>query len=190
MQQPMHRRAAIINNLAEMFENNLRLTDEERQTHIPDPNHLRELPAVVKTVQKRYVNWTALDQQDALPAILLTYGDDGSTADSEVIGFIDETFPITVTAVMKEGNLGFAPADTERNVPDRFIEKALIDLASDMHYSLAALINNNPTFGVEGVLPERTRIANWSGSEGATSPFEIIKFRIVVVHRYHTNENP
>ena len=173
MQQPMHRRAAIINGLEKMLIDNLY---DENSRQFPDktdmPN-MSDLPTRLKCVQKRYVHWTALDHQDALPAILLTYGDGGNAADSEVIGFVDETFPITLIAVMKEDNHS----------------KDLIDQASDLHYSLATLINNDPTFGVEGVLPERTRIANWRGSEGATSPFEIIKFRIVVVHRYHTTES-
>lgn len=173
MQTGQHRRAQIINGLEKMLIDNLY---DENSRQFPDrtdmPN-MSDLPTRLKCIQKRYVHWTALDQQDALPAILLTYGDGGNTADSEVIGFIDETFPIAVIAVMKEDN----------------DSKDLIDQVSDLHYSLAALINNDPTFGVEGVLPERTRIANWSGSEGATSPFEMITFRIVVVHRYHANEN-
>ena len=157
----IHRRAQIINALTEMFET------------LKAPVDQSGFPIQVKTVQKRFVQWSALDQQDALPAILLTYGDDGSAPDSDVVGYIDENFPIAVTAIMKE----------EPHL------KSLTDQASDMHYSLGRLINSNPTLGVEGVNPERTRIAGWRGSEGSISKFEIIRFRVLVVHRYHANEN-
>ena len=156
-----HRRAQIINALAGLFET------------LKTPVEESDFPIQVKTVQKRFVHWTALDQQDALPALLLTYGDNGSAPDSEVVGYIDENLPIAVTAVMKE----------EPHLKD------LTDQASDIHYSIGRLINSNPTLGVEGVNPERTRIASWRGSEGTISKFEIIRFRVVVVHRYHATEN-
>ena len=157
----IHRRAEIINALERLF--NL----------LKAPVETSGFPIQVKTVQKRFVQWTALDQQDALPAILLTYGDNGSAPDSEVVGFVDENFPIAVTAVMKE----------EPHLKD------LTDQASDIHYSIGRLINSNPTLGVEGVNPERTRIVSWRGSEGTISKFEIIRFRVLVVHRYHASEN-
>lgn len=156
-----HRRAQIINALVELFET------------LKTPVEESDFPIQVKTVQKRFVHWTALDQQDALPALLLTYGDNGGAPDSDVVGYIDENFPIAVTAVMKE----------EPHLKD------LTDQASDIHYSIGRLINSNPTLGVEGVNPDRTRIANWRGSEGAITKFEIIKFRVLVVHRYHASEN-
>ncbi|MYA71068.1 hypothetical protein F4009_05510 [Candidatus Poribacteria bacterium] len=156
-----HRRAKIINALEGLFK---QLTKEDSG-----------FPIHVKTVQKRFVHWTALDQQEALPALLLTYGDGGSAPDSDVIGYIDEVFPIAVTAVMKE-----------ETGPDA---KDLTEQASDIHYSIGQIINSNPTLGVEGVNPERTRIVSWRGSEGTISKFEIIRFRVVVVHRYHASEN-
>ena len=156
-----HRRAQIINALVELFET------------LKTPVEESDFPIQVKTVQKRFVHWTALDQQDALPALLLTYGDNGGAPDSDVVGYIDENFPIAVTAVLKE----------EPHLKD------LTDQASDIHYSIGRLINSNPTLGVEGVNPDRTRIANWRGSEGAITKFEIIKFRVLVVHRYHASEN-
>ena len=55
-----HRRAQIIDALTELFE------------MLTEPS---EFPVLVKTVQKRYVHWTTLDQQGAVPALLLTYGD-------------------------------------------------------------------------------------------------------------------
>ena len=155
-----HRRAQIINALATMFET------------LTVPVEESGYPIQVKTVQKRFVHWTALDRQDAIPALLLTYGDNGSAPDSPVIGYIDENFPIAVTAVMKE-----EPG------------KELTDQVSDMHYSIGQLINCNPTLGVEGVNPEKTRITGWRGSEGTISKFEVIQFRVMVVHRYHASEN-
>jgi hypothetical protein len=140
---------------------------------LKQPVETSGFPIQVKTVQKRFVHWSALDQQDALPAILLTYGDNGSAPDSDVIGFIDENFPIAVTTVLKE----------EAHLKD------LTDQASDMHYSIGQLINSNRTLGVEGVNPEQTRIVGWRGSEGAISKFEVIRFRVQVVHRYHAMEN-
>lgn len=157
----IHRRAQIINALTEMFET------------LTAPVEESGFPIQIKTVQKRFVHWTALDQQNALPAILLTYGDNGSAPDSDVVGYIDENFPIAVTAVMKE----------EPHL------KELTDQTSDIHYSIGQLINSNPTLGVEGVNPERTRISGWRGSEGSISKFEIIRFRVLVVHRYHASEN-
>ena len=156
-----HRRAQILDALTEMF------------ATLTAPVEESGFPIQVKTVQKRYVHWTALDQQDALPALLLTYGDNGSAPDSDVVGFVDENYPIACTAVMKE----------EPHL------KELTDQASDMHYSIARLINSNPTLGVEGVIPEKTRIMTWRGSEGAISKFEIIRFRVLVVHRYHASES-
>ena len=169
METITHRRAAIINTLADEFERKLTVPEDPN-----DPNSLPEdFPIRIKTVQKRFVHWTALDKQHALPALLLTYGDGGSAPDSDVVGFIDEHFPIAVTAVMKE-----EPG-----------QKELTDQASDIHYSIGQIINGNPWRDVEGVNPEKTRILNWSGSEGAISKFEVIRFRVIVVHRYHATEN-
>ena len=173
----IHRRARIINALAELFAQLIGTDDPEDDDNWTKLNRdlppERQYPMPIKTVQKRFVHWTALDQQDALPAILLTYGDDGRAPDSDVVGYIDEQFPIAVTAVMKE-----APG-----------QKELTDQASDIHYSLGRLINENPTLGVEGVNPEKTRIMSWRGSEGAISKFEIIRFRVLVVHRYLATED-
>ena len=170
MAEVIHRRAQIINALAERFE---MLKPVDAQVLQAEQVNAAGLPIVVQTVQKRFVHWSALDKQDALPAILLTYGDNGSAPDSDVVGYIDENFPIAVTAVMKEAS-GL---------------KELTDQASDMHYSIGQLINSDPTLGVEGVNPERTRIVGWRGSEGTISKFEIIRFRVLVVHRYHASEN-
>ena len=156
-----HRRAQIIDALTEMFE------------MLKAPVEESEFPIQIKTVQKRFAHWTALDKQNALPAILLSYGDGGDAPDSEVIGFIDEVFPIPARALLKEDSS----------------TKALIDQASDLHYSIGRLINSNPTLGVEGVNPEKTRIRGWRGSEGDLGKYEMIRFRVQVVHRYHSSES-
>ena len=54
-----HRRARIVDSLYELFE------------QLKEPS---EFPVRVKTVQKRYVHWTTLDGQGAIPALLLNYG--------------------------------------------------------------------------------------------------------------------
>lgn len=161
MEVVIHRRAQIINALAEMFE------------MLKAPVEASEFPIQVKTVQKRFVHWTALDQQNALPAIILSYGDNGAAPDSDVVGFIDEVFPIAARVLLKEDSH----------------TKALTDQASDIHYSIGRLINSNPTLGVEGVNPEKTRIAGWRGGEGDLGKYEMIRFRIQVVHRYHSTES-
>ena len=161
MAEVIHRRAQIIDAIAEMFE------------MLKAPVAESGFPIQIKTVQKRFVHWTALDKQNALPAILLSYGDDGSAPDSEVVGFIDEVFPIAARALLKEDPT----------------TKALTDQASDLHYSIGRLINSNPTLGVEGVNPEKTRISRWRGGEGDLGKYEMIRFRVQVVHRYHSSES-
>ena len=161
MEITKHRRAQIIDALAKMFET------------LKAPVEESGFPIRVKTVQKRFVHWTALDKQNALPAILLSYGDNGSAPDSDVVGFIDEVFPIAVRVLLKE----------DENT------KPLTDQASDIHYSLGLLINSNPTLCVEGVNPEKTRISGWRVGEGELGKYEMIRFSVQVVHRYHASEN-
>ena len=156
-----HRRAQIINAVVKLLEP-LKLPVEDSG-----------FPTQVKTVQKEYAYWTALDKQGAIPALLVRTGDNGSAPDSEAVGFIDERYPVSVIAVMKETRT----------------TKSITDQASDMHYSLGALINANRHLGVAGVLPERTRIEGWRNSEESLFPFLVIRFRLMVVHRYHATES-
>ena len=156
-----HRRAQIINALTTLFE------------QLKQQNS--DFPVVVKTVQKRFVNWTQLDKQDAIPALLLTYGDDGSIEEGGTdvrygaVGTIVEHLPFVVTAVLKEN------ATTD-----------LTEQVADIHYAIGRLLNGNRRLGVDGVVD--TRIVSWSGSEGAIANFEIVKFRIVVDHVYGATE--
>ena len=156
-----HHRAQIINALASLF--------EQLKSEHPD------FPIVVKTVQKRFVNWTQLDKQNAIPALLLTYGDDssieegGSDARYGAVGTIVEHLPFALTAVLKEN-------DTS----------PLTEQVADIHYAIGRLLNGNRRLGVDGVVD--TRIVSWSGSEGAIAKFEVVKFRIVVDHVYGATE--
>lgn len=156
-----HRRAQIINALATLF--------EQLKTEHPD------FPIVVKTVQKRFVNWTQLDKQDAIPALLLTYGDDGSIEEGGTdakygaVGTIVEHLPFALTAVLKEND-----------------RSPLTEQVADIHYAIGRLLNGNRRLGVDGVVD--TQIVSWSGSEGAIAKFEVVKFRIVVDHVYSATE--
>ncbi len=157
-----HRRAQIINALATLF--------EQLKTAQPD------FPIVIKTVQKRFINWTQLDKQNAIPALLLTYGDNGSIDEGGTdtrygtVGTIVEHLPFALTAVLKEN--GTSP---------------LTEQVADVHYSIGRLLNGNRRLGVDGVVD--TRIVSWSGSEGAITNFEVIKFRIIVDHIYPATES-
>lgn len=157
-----HRRAKIINALTTLF--------EQLKTESP------EYPIVVKTVQKRFVNWTQLDKQDAIPALLLTYGDDGSIEEGGTdsrygaVGQIVEHLPFALTAVLKDN-------DTS----------PLTEQVADIHYAIGRLLNGNRRLGVEGVAD--TRLVSWKGSEGAIAQFEVIKFRIIVDHIYGATES-
>jgi len=164
-----HRRAEIIDALTEIFET---LTEPSK------------FPVQVKTVQKRYVHWTTLDQQGAIPALLLNYGDNrrkfkgGTNAQYASLGEVEEYLPFALTAVMKE--MPDAPEGS-------FSRKPITDQVSDMIYTIEALINGSKDLGVDGVC--NTEVESDRSSEGAVaalenSPWEIVKFRIVVSHIY------
>ena len=156
-----HRRAQIINAVANLFE------------PLKQPPEVSGFPFQFKTVQKQYMHWTSLEKQGAIPALMLMMGDKGGKPDSEVTGFIDERYPLSLIAVLKE----------ERGGP------IIIDQGSDMHYSVESLVNANKTLGVEGVQPEHTKLEDWRVSEESLFPIMIIKFRLMVVHRYHATES-
>ena len=166
METQKHRRAQIIDALSELFE------------QLKDPS---EFPLQVKTVQKRYVHWTTLDQQGAIPALLLNYGDNrrkrkgGPTAEHASLGETEEYFPLALTAVLKES-------------PDT--PKPITDQISDTIYTVERLINGSPDLDIDGVVD--TEVEGDRSSEGAISalqgtPFEVIKFRIIVTHIYRSN---
>ena len=166
METQQHRRAQIIDALTELFE------------QLKEPS---EFPVRVKTVQKRYRHWTVLDQQKAIPALLLNYGDNrrkrkgGPTAEHASLGETEEYLPFALTAVLKES-------------PET--PKPITDQISDTIYTVERLINGTPDLDVEGVVD--TFVESDRSSEGAISalqgtPFEIVKFRIIAVHIYRSN---
>jgi len=162
----MHRRSQIINALAELFD------------QLKDPS---EFPLQIKTLQKRYVHWTTLDQQGAIPALLLNYGDNrrkrpgGENAEHASLGETEEYLPFALTAVLKE-------------TPE--FPKPITDQVSDTIYTIERLINGTPDLDVEGVV--KTVVESDRSSEGAISalqgtPFEVVKFRVIVTHIYPSN---
>ena len=161
-----HRRARIIDSLYELFE------------PLKEPS---EFPIQFKTIQKRYRHWTVLDQQKAIPALLLNYGDGrrkldgGENTKYASLGETEEYLPFALIAVLKES------LETPR---------AITDQISDTIYTVERLINGTPDLDVEGVVD--TFVESDRSSEGAISalqgtPFEIVKFRIIAVHIYRSN---
>ena len=159
--QHKHRREQIIDNLAEILE------------ILKKPVAQSGYPIQVKTVQKRWATWTALDTQNALPAILITYADGGSAPPAAAVGFINERYPLSVTAVLKEVRG----------------DKPITSQASDIHYSIGRLINVNRGLGVEGVDPETSGIRDWRSSDETLGEYLLLKFRVIIEHRYHKTEN-
>ena len=162
-----HRRARIVDSLYELFE------------QLKEPS---EFPVRVKTVQKRYVHWTTLDQSGRDPSIaMLNYGDNrrkrkgGPTAEHASLGETEEYLPFALTAVLKES-------------PET--PKPITDQISDTIYTIECLINGSSDLDIDGVVD--TEVEGDRSSEGAISalqgtPFEVIKFRIIVTHIYRSN---
>lgn len=152
-----HRRGQIIDAFTAIFD------------PLKDAPNVSGYPIQVRAIRKRFVNWTQLDAQNALPALLITASDGGSAPDAASVGYIDERFPIGLWAVLKE---------TDSN--------NLIDQYSDAHYSIGSLINANRRL-VSGV--EDVRIRDWRTSEEKHHPHLLVKFRVYVIHRYRAKEN-
>ena len=152
-----HRRGQIIDAFTDIF------------SPLKDSPDVSGYPIQVKAIRKRYVSWTQLSNQNALPALLITASDGGSAPDAPSVGYIDERFPIGLWAVLEETD-----------------DKNLIDQYSDAHYSIGSLINANRRL-VSGV--EDVRIRDWRTSEESYLPHLLVKFRVYVIHRYHAKEN-
>ena len=175
METQKHRRAQIIDALFELF--------EPLREDSDDPYDVSEFPLQVKTVQKRYVHWTVLDQQKAIPAMLLSYDevlrkrDGGANTEFAALGETEEYLPVVLDVVLKES-------------PET--PKALTDQISDTIYTVERLINGTPDLGIEGVY--RTRVQEVHTSAGRISalqgtPFEVVRFRIIVTHIYPGNSS-
>ena len=161
-----HRRARILDALFDLFE------------QLKEPS---EFPLQVKTVQRRYIHWTSLENQGAIPALLLNYDevlrrrDGGANAEFAALGEIEEYLPVVLDVVLKES-------------PET--PKAITDQVSDAIYTVERLINGTPDLDIEGVY--RTRVQEVHTSAGRISalqgtPFEIVRCRITVVHVYRSN---
>ena len=168
-----HRRAQIIDALTELF--------EPLREDSDDPYDVSEFPLQVKTVQKRYVHWTQLDQQGAIPALLLNYDevlrkrDGGANTEFAALGETEEYLPITLDVVLKESPV---------------TPKEITHQVSDAIYTIERLVNGTPDLDVEGVY--RTRVQEVHTSAGRISalqgtPFEIVRNHIVVTHIYPAN---
>ena len=142
----------------------------------PDP----EFPIHIKTLQKRYIHWTTLDSQGAIPALLLNYGTGrrktpgGTTTEFASLGEIEEAFPLAVIAVLKE--------DIAQTPP-----YPITDQVSDMIYTVERIVNGMHDLGIEGVC--KVHVESDESSEGKISalegtPFEVIIFRVIVTHIY------
>lgn len=172
-----HRRAKIVDALEALL--------HPLREDAEDP-YGSEFPLQVKTVQRRYRHWTTLNEQGAIPALLLNYGDDrrkrkGSPeAEYAALNEVEEYLPFALTAVLKESpGVGFS-------------SKPMTDQISDTIYTLERLINGSQDLDVEGVV--KTEVIGDRSSEGAISalegtPFEVIKFKVIITHIYPSNSS-
>ena len=182
MEATKHRRAKIIDALKDLFECLLEKPEDSG------------FPIQVKTIQKRFIYWTTLDQQGAIPALLLHYGDGrrkykGGTPQAKhaSLNEMEELFPVALTAVLKE-SVGPKGVASEMEAPE--MEYPITDQAADLIYSLERLVNGTRDLDVEGV--RDTAIIGDDNTEGVMAllegtPFEMIKFRIIVTHVYPSN---
>ena len=161
-----HRRAQIIDALYELFEPLL------------EPS---EFPLRLKVIQRRYANWTTLDQQNVIPCLMLNFDerlrkrDGGANTEFAALGEIEEYLPIVCDVVLKES---------------AEFPQPLTDQVSDVIYTVERLINGTPDLGIQDVY--RTRVMEVSTSAGRLSalegtPFEIVRNHIVVTHIYPAN---
>ena len=163
--QESHRRAQIIDALEALL------------IQLKDTTDVSGFPIQIKTVQKRFIEWTTLDKQGAIPALKLDYGlqmrpiEGGSSAKYAAVGEIEEPYPFTVTAILKE------TSETD----------AIPDQVADIHYSIERLINGTRDLAVEGVVnTEIDRVMNYNRMRNLppNSKFQIILFEIIVTHVY------
>ena len=126
-------------------------------------------------VLKRWEEWSALDQDGLIPAILLMPGKQGEKRESETVGYLNDFIPYNIVTVLK------GPDRNNRNAPD------VLDQDSDMHYSIEKLINGSRDLGIEGV--QDTRIDDYGGTEELLHPFLLTKYRVIVEVEYNYTES-
>ena len=162
-----HRRRKIVEELTKLLSMLKRDTDESG------------LPFKTTVLQRRFLRWSALDSQGALPALQLNFGDywtrrEGPTTYAPV-GYMEEVFPFTLYAVLKEGT------EESENRED------ILYQVSDLIFSLDKLINGCRDLGIDGVVDVRmpsSRAGEAVLQMQANSPFEVFRFRIEVWHVY------
>ena len=189
----MHRRAQILDSLYDLFEP---LRDDS-----DDPYDDSEFPMRVRTVQKRYRHWTTLDEQSAIPAILLNYDEvlrnreGGANAEFASLNETEEYLPIALDVVLKEVFVDQIGAPKYNGISETlktFLTKPMTDQVSDAIHTIEKLIKGTPDLDVEGV--HKTRIAEVHTSAGRISalegtPFEILRFRLQITHVYPSNSS-
>ena len=164
-----HRRAQIDDTILDMLK------------VLEQPTKDSGYPIQVKAVLKRYAHYEALDKNGYIPAVLIIPGDGGYKPDAPAIGYIDERYPLSLIAVLKESE--------EWDEDGYPIGDSMTEQASDIHYSIERIVNTNRDLGVEGVNAGETKITDWRASEIELAPFLLLKFRFVVVHRYRANQS-
>ena len=192
------RRAQIIDALTHLFANHLLVTERRARFaenngytdffEDPDP----EFPSHIETIQKRYMHWTTLDEQGAIPALLISYADPGNKptqleggkdtrAKRASLGETEEYLPIQLIAVLKE----------KPNSPNVQLQRPLTDQVGDMIYSVERLVNGAGDLEVEGVwkvsLEGLPRTSEGRISAIAHTPLEVLIFRIIVTHIYRSS---
>ena len=148
-----HRRARILDALFDLF--------EPLREDSDDPYDVSEFPLQVKTVQKRYRHWTVLDQQKAIPSMLLGYDevlrkrDGGANTEFAALGETEEYLPVVLDVVLKES-------------PET--PKAITDQVSDAIYTVERLINGTPDLDVEGVYRTRVQEVHYECRQDQCTP--------------------
>ena len=125
-------------------------------------------PIQVEIVQRRWIHWTSLDEQDAIPAILLVPGDIGRNPESDTVGYLSGMYPINIITVIKE---------TDTSEP-------ALDQDSDLHYSIESILNGSRDLGLgdDGVID--TRIGPFGSPPENHYPFFLKKYQVTVEHEY------
>ena len=153
-----HLRSQIIDSLFDLL--NI-LTDADRVQALG-------FPMTVCLVSKRWGLHTDLDEQGAVPALLLVPGRDGRDTEASAVGYRRGIFPVNIVTVLKE----------------TATSASLLDQNSDMHYAIERIINGSRDLGLgtEGVLD--TSITDFGGTEETLYPFLLTKYRVIVEHEY------
>ena len=125
-------------------------------------------PIQVEIVQRRWIHWTTLKDQDAIPAILLVPGDVGRSPNSDAVGYLSGMYPINIITIIKE---------TDTSEP-------ALDQDSDLHYSIESILNGSRDLGLgeDGVID--TRIGPFGSPPENHYPFFLKKYQVTVEHEY------